>query len=151
MRWIGWLVLVCLGCDQASGVTSQVRVGGPAAEIIGEKLVDAKLMRSIKGTYLIEEKRGDGQLGPSDYELFVRIDIDPSQAQAWRAHLKPQATGEPLAQFKRPRYEVDWWPKESPLSTARAVGGPTLWKGARHGWAALTPEGNRVYLYSYTR
>ncbi len=150
MRAPWFLCLLSLWACERPTSTSHVYVGAPAAERIGEQIVAPELMRSIRATYLMEETRGDGNLGPSDRTLFMRVDIEPGSVVQWRAHLKPHSSGT-KPRFVRPTQETKWWPQESPLPHAQVVARPSILKGSIHGWAVVSERGDRVYLYSYTQ
>lgn len=150
MRSPWFLCLLSLMACERPTSTSNVYVGEPAAELIGKQLVAPELMRSIRATYLMEETRGDGHLGPSDRTLFMRVDIDPNAIAQWKDHLKPLPSGA-SPRFARPKHDAKWWPKESPLPRARVVAKPSLLKHTLHGWAMISERGDRVYLYSYTQ
>lgn len=157
--WVLFVLLgmgLCSSCDRPtginrpSGITSQVHIGGVALGIVSKLIKDPSALPSIKAAYIMEETLGDGELGPSDRRLFMRLDIKPESMPQWGALIEPQQDKAAEAVFVSPHLKEPWWPAHSPLPRARLIGKPTLLKGSLHGWAALSEAGDRVYLYSYT-
>lgn len=142
-------VSLCVACERPAPPAAKVYVGEPAVEVVSRLLKDQSLVPSIKAAYLVAETLGNGEFGPSDQWLFVRLDIQPSSLPKWTALIEPLEQGD-SPRFASPKIKEAWWPLESPLPTARVVGQPTILKGSRHGWAAISAAGDRVYLYSYT-
>lgn len=158
MRAVLVLVILglCVGCDRPSGIsrpsgiTSKVHIGGVALDVVSKLIRDPSVLPSIKAAYIMEERLGDGELGPSDRRLFMRLDIKPESMPQWGALIEPYQDKAAEAVFVSPHLKEPWWPAHSPLPRARLIGQPTLLKGSLHGWAALSEAGDRVYLYSYT-
>jgi hypothetical protein len=150
--WVLFVLIgmgLCSSCDRPSGVTSQVHIGGVALGVVSKLIRDPSVLPSIKAAYIMEETRGDGELGPSDRRLFMRLDIKPESMSQWGELIEPHED-KSQAVFVTPHLKEPWWPAHSPLPRARLIGKPTLLRGSLHGWSALSEAGDRVYLYSYT-
>lgn len=143
------LLSLCVACERPAPPPAKVYVGERAVEVVSKVLKDKSLVPSIKAAYLVAETIGDGEFGPSDQWVFMRLDITPSSLSKWTTVIEPLAQGD-SPRFASPKLKAAWWPLESPLPTAQVVGLPTIIKGPRHGWAAISADGARVYLYSYT-
>ncbi|MEM7184533.1 MAG: hypothetical protein AAF518_26790 [Spirochaetota bacterium] len=100
------------------------------------KILDAKF---------VEEKLGDGFLGPSDYRFFAHIQIVTSEVELWEKSL-----GNSLADtnyYNYPKEKQDWW--FSKLDFQQVQKYPPNLFNCIHGWVVV--RNATVYVYTYTQ
>jgi len=101
----------------------------------------------VDGNFL-QEKTGDGSLGPSDITTFCAVKVDPANLPAWRAALKPLEPHNSPAKYVAPKKPESWW------LTAADFGGLEYFSskdltGRVNGWVGIAPDG-RIFIYSFT-
>lgn len=105
----------------------------------------SSLKTSVNNAYLIEQKKGDGEFGSSDYVSFIVIDIDVAAIPTWRA-LAPKSTDINNIKYVTPPKPVNWWISASEFKKLEFFDSPIT---NRHGWLGISPKG-KIYIYSYT-
>jgi|GEM_PF-3245881 len=116
-------------------------------ETVTKILVNQEPLPSpLQDAYFLQQKIGDGELGPSDYVSFAMLDINPGDLSAWRSKL--------LLLKKRPGYAQpqslkDWW--------VTAADYPTLelyelspYTNRIHGWIGIDPKTSKIYVFTFT-
>lgn len=98
--------------------------------------------------HFVQEKTGDGNLGPSDITSFCALKVDPASLPAWRSVLKPLESHNTPAKFVAPKKPEPWW------LTAAELGGLEFFSakdltGRANGWLGIAPDG-RIFIYSFT-
>jgi hypothetical protein len=101
----------------------------------------------VDGNFL-QEKTGDGNLGPSDMTTFCAVKVDPANLSVWRAALKPLEAQNTPAKYVSPKKPESWW------LTAADFGGLEFFSandltGRVNGWLGIAPDG-RIFVYSFT-
>ncbi len=101
---------------------------------------------AIKDIHYLEEQKGDGDLGPSDFYFFVRIEIDPANAEKWRKAMKRPPLFEEYAQ---PRNTTAWWVSGKAFHDLILYRTEDLF-GRNLGWIGMSADGSTIYVYTFT-
>lgn len=127
--------------DSSRIATSSVRVG-----------LIAKTMRirppsPVLDTDFLEESMGDGDLGPSDRRMRIRLKLRPNEVRRWRT-----ASGAPIHVDEWPTSPADpaWWPLRPNTADYDFYSAATLFHGS-NGWIAIKkkdPEHLFITKYS---
>jgi hypothetical protein len=110
-----------------------------------ERLLDGRAPAPIADGKLLQIRHGDGELGPSDFQIFALIETGPSDIAAWRTAGAPLA-GSPSCDA--PLDAPAWW--LSPAECATAVHRDVAWFSANDGAMAVLADG-RVFIFTATR
>jgi len=94
----------------------------------------------------LEEQTGDGNLGPSDFQTFYRLDVAPADILAWTRLLTPLGT---KVEFAAPRGSCGWWISSEAFGALKFYE-PALLTGRSHGWIGLSLETGRIYIFTFT-
>jgi hypothetical protein len=147
------LGLLLPACSSSPGRPAQVTyeaVEGEQAQRV--EIISSMLERlhplptALIDAHFVEEKRGDGMLGPSDYRTFARLIVPPEQIAEWQAILVP-LNGQPA--YAAPAQPTDWWVDKAGLP-ALTFYEPAPLTGRSNGWIAIDNQNGIIYLYSYT-
>jgi hypothetical protein len=103
--------------------------------------------------HFVEEKTGDGRLGPSDFESFYALTIATADLPAWKAALsksKPANTFSNAAEIKRaaPSKAEPWWVTEADLGKLEFYSPQSL-TGNANGWVGMSADG-KIYVHVFT-
>ncbi len=101
----------------------------------------------IDGNFL-QEKIGDGNLGPSDITTFCAVKVDPANLPAWRAALKPLESHNTHPKYVAPKKPESWWLTASEFGGLEFFSSKDL-TGRVNGWLGIAPDG-RIFIYSFT-
>lgn len=150
------LLLVCLlgACRPARGPQWSV------FELTGTKEERVKIMMAMitKRTPLpgplldasfLEEKIGDGVLGPSDFREFYVLTVAPDDVPAWTKLIASLKTPELRPEYAEPKQRPDWWLDPGSFPALKLVS-PQKITGRIHGWAGIAPAEGKIYIYSFT-
>jgi len=145
------LGLVLTGCSQnnASKFTEHEISGTTAQRVARTTAILEKthpLPSALIEAQFLEEQTGDGNLGPSDFEAFYRIDVTPTDIPAWTSLLTPLAS---KAEFAAPRRAHGWWVSAGAFGALRFYE-PAALTGKAHGWIGISPEQGVIYIYTFT-
>jgi hypothetical protein len=112
------------------------------------KLIEKQttLPSPIKDSHCIEEKVGDGNLGPSDFFTYCAISVALSDIPAWRKKLSPLQPPNIPARYAVPRKTVSWWPSVTEFKLFE----PSLITGRANGWTGISPQAGKVYVFGFT-
>lgn len=106
----------------------------------------AKLPGEILDAWLVVEQIGDGVLGPSDFRTFCVLQVRSEDIENWERLMKP--LGE-TALYIAPQSPRSWWVSEEEFQHLRFhEAGPLA--SSLHGWAAVSPDSARIYVFSFT-
>ncbi|MDZ4286754.1 MAG: hypothetical protein U0984_02285 [Prosthecobacter sp.] len=111
--------------------------------IIGKHKV---LPTGLGNAYFVEEKIGDGILGPSDFRTFYLLEIAPWDSGQWLKILTPMAE---VPKYALPVRPCHWWLAESEFHSLQFYQSDTL-TGRIHGWIGVSPKTGRIYIFTYT-
>lgn len=118
-------------------------------EIITKQLSrKGKLPGVLLDAQFLEEKVGDGVLGPSDFQAFYALTVPVADVLAWRAAL----AGSPLVNgsggYAAPKAATPWWVSEADYRKLELFGPKSL-NGRFNGWVGLGSDG-RIFIYAFT-
>ncbi len=160
------LVRVAAGILLAGSLTACHRKDAPVSthEAVGSqsdrvaaisKLLSktAPLPAPILDGHFVEEKTGDGMLGPADFKAFYALTVAPADLPAWKAALsksKPANTFSNDDEIKRaaPKKAQAWWVNAADLGKLEFFS-PHSITGNANGWAGIDPDG-RIFVYVFT-
>jgi hypothetical protein len=144
-------------CDRTDAPVSTHEAGGSQADRVAaiSKLLSktAPLPSPILDGHFVEEKTGDGRLGPSDFKAFYALTVAPADLPAWKAALaksKPANTFSNDGEIKRatPKKAQPWWVNAADLEKLEFFS-PHSITGNANGWAGINPDG-RIFVYVFT-
>lgn len=113
---------------------------------IAKRLNDGNLPGILLDANFVEEKVGDGVLGPPDHYRFYALSVPVAAIPAWRAALKNSRVAPGAGDYAAPKKAVSWWLKKEEFEKAERLG-PAPLTGRDLGWVVILPNG-RIYIYS---
>jgi hypothetical protein len=162
---VSYLATVCLlvGCNPgnatgsrgASNVTrtivaqaNETDIKVRVANITTQLSRGGKLPGLLLDANFLEEKIGDGVLGPSDFFAFYALTVPVADIPAWQAALATSPVVNGPAKYAAPKSSVSWWLSEEEFGKLELFG-PKPLTDRFNGWLAISPDG-RIYIYSFT-
>lgn len=145
-------LLVCFlaGCSPDSPAQTSHEITGTQAERVAavSRIItrNGPLPSALIDAHFLEERTGDGMLGPSDFASFLALTVAPADAGAWRSALPPLQGSQPG--YRSPRQPVSWWIAASSF-TGLTFHDPKPLTGQLHGWVAIAPDG-RIFIHTFT-
>lgn len=148
------LLLLCslTACTSKRPMESSLEITGTQTEriaavsqVIGTR---GSLPSPLLDAHFVEERTGDGQLGPSDFTAFYALTVAPTDLAAWRSALptiQPQNTPPKYAIPKQP---VKWWLTHDEFLRLTFYSPKSL-TGRSNGWVGIAPNG-RIFVYAFT-
>lgn len=100
---------------------------------------------TILDANLLEERIGDGNLGPSDVRTYIQLQVTPTEIARWQEMLTTLPTS---PSFVAPANAPSWWIEESEFGKLGFYE-PTALIGA-NGWVAIGMNQGTIYIYSFT-
>ncbi|MCC7054495.1 MAG: hypothetical protein IT355_14595 [Gemmatimonadaceae bacterium] len=132
---------------------TSVEIKGTAAERIAavQKMlrVPPALAATILDAQAMEERVGDGRLGPADFAGFQVIRVAPGHVAEWRTRLTPVTTGTDAPAFVEPSTPVSWW-VSGPEFASLDFFAPEALTGRTTGWIGVHAASGTIYIYSFT-
>lgn len=147
-------LLLCFltACSERHPAESTYEATGTQAQRVAEvsRLLSKRspLPTQLLDAYFIEERIGDGRLGPSDFYAFYSLKIAPADLNAWRAVLPPIDLQSTTITYSSPKKRRTWWLTQNEFRDLTFYNPVTL-TGRNDGWVAVTPDG-RVFVYAFT-
>lgn len=139
-------------CTPKRAAESSYEIGGTPSERIAavSQLAGkfAPLPTPLLDAHFVEQRTGDGQLGPSDFEEFYALTVAPADLAAWRSALP---TIEPLntpAKYVTPKQPRPWWLTHDDFLGLRFYS-PRSLTGRINGWVGVALDG-RIFVYAFT-
>lgn len=105
---------------------------------------------TIRDAQFIEERIGDGNLGPSDFQAYYAISIDPVLITRWTAVLPALPADAMPASHVAPRSAPEWWVRDSDFSRLRFFS-PASVTSRRTGWIGVDSANAMLYIYTFTQ
>jgi hypothetical protein len=138
------IIAVCLPCAAQQPVAVKDRVA-----IITKQLSrNGKLPGVLLDAQFVEEKVGDGILGPSDFFAFYALTVPAAELPAWRTALAPSPVLNGPAAYAAPKAPTPWWLKPEEFGKLELFSSKPL-TGRVNGWVGLAPDG-RIFIYAFT-
>jgi hypothetical protein len=128
--------------NQAAAVTERV------ATITKQLSRNGKLPSALLDAQFVEEKVGDGILGPSDFFAFYALTVPAADIPAWRAALAASPVDKGTEAYAAPKAAAPWWVSKADYQKLELFGPKSL-TGRSHGWVKLAPDG-RIFIYAFT-
>jgi hypothetical protein len=107
-----------------------------------------KLPGMLLDAQFIEEKVGDGVLGPSDFFAFYALTVPTADISAWRRALAASPVDKGTEGYAAPKAAVSWWVSKEDYQKLELFGPKSL-TGRSHGWVKLSSDG-RIFIYAFT-
>jgi hypothetical protein len=108
------------------------------------------LANTIRDAHALEERIGDGRLGPSDFTNFQSLHVAPSDVALWRAALAPLAVPSDSPNYTEPAQPVSWWVAGPEFASLEFFSAQTL-TGRSTGWVGMHAASGAIYIYSFTQ
>jgi hypothetical protein len=146
---------VCPACGKRETPVHIAEVVGTPAERSAK--VEAFLLRHapalpgpISDAHLLEERTGDGNLGPSDFSCFVAFTVPLHDLERWTATFAPLESHNHPVRFSSPgNTSCPWWIK-SHRFTRLKFHSPRSLAGRDHGWIGVDDAAGRIFLHVFT-
>jgi hypothetical protein len=157
MRLLALLLICTMAACSSKPPESSYIINGTTSERVASisKLLSktAPLPSSLLNAHFVEEQAGDGRVGPSDFEAFYALTVDPANLPAWRARLAKSKTWNHFSndeEIKRtsPKKAQPWWVSEEDLDALEFYSPDSL-TGRSNGWVGVAPDG-RIFVYSFS-
>ena len=144
-------------CGKKNAQTSSHETGGSKAErvaVITKQLSkSAPLPGPLLDAHFVEEKTGDGRLGPSDIKSFYALTVATADLPAWKAALSKSKSANMSSnedEIKRaaPAKSEPWWVNGADLGKLEFYS-PQALTGNANGWVGISADG-RIYIHVFT-
>lgn len=107
----------------------------------------------ILDAHFVEERMGDGELGPSDFRDFYHIEVAPQDVGQWTQILTPitDTSGDnaPKPRYEKPKSYRDWWISPHDFGSLEFYEQDTL-GGRDQGWIGVSRQKGQIYIFAYT-
>jgi hypothetical protein len=145
-------LLFIVACSPEQRAESSYEIGGTQAEriaaISSQLSKHAPLSSPLLDAHFVEDKKGDGQFGPSDFLAFYALTVVPVDLEKWRSTLPALEEQNRKPKYVSPKKPCSWW-----LTQDEFLGlmfySPKSLTGRSHGWVGIAPDG-RVYIFAFT-
>ena len=143
--------LALLACSRSTGPatgghetkgTTEQRVSQVAA-ILAKHRAPASLLLDAR---FLEEKTGDGRLGPSDFTSFFALRIVPQDREKWTAGLA--SLNEPPP-YVAPRQACAWWVSQETFARLKFFN-PKPLCGTENGWIGVSESEGLIFIHTFT-
>lgn len=151
-------VAACLPCSaqQPAGERSP---SAPAKQAATEKVQrvatitkqlskHGKLPGALLDAQFVEDKVGDGAIGPSDFFAFYALTVPVADIPAWRAALTTSPVDKGTQAYATPKAAAPWWVTKADYQKLELFGPKSL-TGRSHGWVGIAADG-RIFIYAFT-
>lgn len=144
-------------CGKKNAQVASQEIGGSQAERVAEIIKLLNQSGPLPGPLLdarfVEEKTGDGRLGPSDFKSFYALTVGPADLPAWKAALSKSPPWNKFSnddEIKRaaPKTAQPWWVNGADLSKLEFFSPHSL-TGNANGWVGIAPDG-RIFIHVFT-
>jgi hypothetical protein len=148
------VLLLCFltACSPRHPAESTYEASGTQAQRVAEvsKILSKRfpLPTPLIDAYFIEEKIGDGMMGPSDFFAFYSLKVAPADLTAWRSALTPIDSQSTTITYYTPKKIRTWWLTQSEFRDLTFYN-PMTMTGRNNGWVAVSPDG-RIFVYAFT-
>jgi hypothetical protein len=109
---------------------------------------NGKLPGILLDAQFLEEKVGNGVLGPSDFLAFYALTVPVADLPAWRAALAATPVVNGPAAHAAPKSATPWWVSTTDFEKLELFGPKSL-TGRFNGWVGLAPDGH-IFIYAFT-
>ncbi|PCJ31354.1 MAG: hypothetical protein COA90_06265 [Gammaproteobacteria bacterium] len=96
----------------------------------------------------IEEVQGQGgDLGPTDFKFYLRIEVKPNVIKHWCKGLNRPYNNS--TRYSEPKSSQSWWLKESSFSNTMLYETKSYFN-SYNGWIYLDKKQGFIYVYTFT-
>ncbi len=132
----------------ASPTATKQTAAQERVELISRRLSGSGKLPSVPvDAQFLEEKLGDGTLGPSDFFAFYALRVPVADLPAWRAALAASPVRKGPAAYAAPKAPTAWWLPSADFGKLDLFGAKPL-TGLVNGWVGLAPDG-RIFIYAF--
>ncbi len=100
--------------------------------------------------HFLEERIGDGELGPSDFVSFAALSVAPADVARWRASLPPLDSLQDRPRFVTPKQPRAWWLRAADFPSLEFFSPATVTRRAT-GWVGVHGASNTIYIFTFTQ
>ena len=104
------------------------------------------LPTAIADAHFLEERIGDGELGPSDYRDFYVVDVAAQDIEQWSQVLTPL---QEVPEYVAPPQPRNWW-IDRDVFTSLQFYEPVPLTGRSTGWIAISRQTGKIYIFTFT-
>ena len=146
-------ILVYVGYNRGPAESTFELVGTDTAQAARIEAILTKevgtLPSAIDGSNFLEEKFGDGVLGPSDYTLFCAFTVAPDQIDDWVARFVDLEPWNSPAKYAAPKKSRTWWLSQSQFTQLKFYS-PKWLTGRISGWVGVDNSTGEIFVYANT-
>ncbi len=139
-------------CSPKKPAESSSEAAGTKAERIAQvsRIVtrNSPLPSALTDAQFVEEKTGDGSLGPSEFKSFSVLTVAPADLPAWKAALSPLEAQNARPTYVTPKQACPWWMTATDFAGLEFRSCKSL-SGRVNGWVGIASDG-RIFVYSFT-
>jgi len=145
-------LFVFAACDDRSRAPkrSTYEVEGSSSERVSRVSAILEKHRSpptaILDAHFVEERLGDGVLGPSDFRSFYLVQVMPQDVELWTKILTPLVVA---AEYDGPSQPRAWWITRDAYASLQFYQ-PDPLTGRIHGWIGASQQTGRIYVFTFT-
>ena len=104
------------------------------------------LPTAIADAHFLEERIGDGELGPSDYRDFYVVDVATQDIEQWSQVLTPL---QEVPEYVEPPQPRNWWIARDAFTSLQFYE-PAPLTGRSTGWIAISRQTGKIYIFTFT-
>lgn len=143
-------ILLISACSAAERTpTKAFEVTGSQAErvasVVAGLLPPEALASGVLDAHLLEERIGDGNFGPADYQTFIHLIVAPHDVARWKAELHLRSSS---ATYAAPAAPPAWWLTEQRFNQLERFDSATL--VGHNGWITLDATSGEIFIYFFT-
>lgn len=141
------LFVTITGCDSYSPSSTSDAHRSKRVFSIAELL---KKRVSIPGEILdasyIEEQKGNGRIGPSDFFFFAKLTVARKDFNTWKS-----IAGKEINHwdYLAPIATLTWWPTKAEANELEMYS-PEIFFGRSNGWIGFSDDGQSIYALTFT-
>ena len=106
----------------------------------------SSLPTAIEDANFLEERTGDGELGPSDYQDFYVVQVARQDVQRWSQQLHPL---QQAPEYVAPPQSRSWWIDRKAFSSLQFYE-PVPLTGRSTGWIGISRQTGKIYIFTFT-
>ena len=143
-------VLATTSCGKKTPASTSFEVTGNVTQRIAAvvKLLSKKTQPpgTILDANFLEEKTGDGELGPSDYSDYFALTVPVDSISKWKTLLKPLPQ---KPNYTKPTSPITWWISAEDFTSLEFYQHSPLFNRG-FGWVGISTNSNKVYIHTET-
>jgi hypothetical protein len=157
LKFLCGCILFLASCSSPLSTTNPTPPPPPIIAVTGDRpariaTVSATISKvralpsAILDAQAVEEKIGDGDLGPSDWRSFSVVVVAHQDVDKWRKLLIPIAT---KPTYTQPNRRDDWWIDRVNFDSLQFYEPVTL-TNRNNGWIGISSKTGQIYLFTFT-